>query len=695
MMSESLMSAALRYAQLGYAVFPCAPGRKVPMVTNGRNAATTDVAQIEAWWQAAPRANIGISTDDLIVIDIDGSDNGWPHDGELGAQLASAATSMTPRGGRHHVYRQPEGKAWRSSAGRLADSVDTRGWGGYICAEPSVLPGGAYRWVPGCELDLPRAQLPVPPPWLADLLDGLAAGRISRAVSAVAGDGDANPLPEGSRNEALARLAGSMRRVGMSRAEITAALRQINRDRCQPPLDEQEVDDIARKIARYEPDQTWVAFAEDHAAQDAAESAAVEPSVPGDPGPMPDHLLHVPGIIGDVMRYIDSISHRPQPVLALGASICLMSVLCGRKVRDAHGSRPNVYVIGVAPSGAGKEAARQAIKTILAECGGIHLLGEGIASHTGLVNALVSQPSRLYAIDEIGRWLRSISGAVSAPHLAGIITVLMRLYSSAGNVFVGEDYADVTKRSEISQPNCVLYGTTVPGNLFAGLTSESITDGFLSRMLLFESSQVRKRKVRPSDVPADLVERCKRWVTFTGHITAGNLNYLAPKPLVVPTTDDAAALLDSFDTICDDQMEAETHDVGSLWTRASEKAHKLALLYACSRAEHSRELVIDGEAASWGAGLSQYLTARLVWLARSWVADGAFDAKRLRVLRALRRAGTRGMLRSELTRATQALRPAERDEILNSLVTSHEVELVQGEVGTNGKRPTRYICRGS
>ena len=109
-----------------------------------------------------------------------------------------------------------------------------------------MLPGGKYRWVPGCELDLPRARLPVPPPWLADILDGLQSGRISRAVSAVAGDGDANPLPEGSRNEALARLAGSMRRVGMSRAEITAALRQINRDRCQPPLDEQEVDDIAR-----------------------------------------------------------------------------------------------------------------------------------------------------------------------------------------------------------------------------------------------------------------------------------------------------------------------------------------------------------------------------------------------------------------------------------------------------------------
>ena len=151
-MSESLMSAALRYAQLGYAVFPCAPGRKVPMITGGRNAATTDAAQIEAWWSAEPRANIGIATDDLIVIDIDGSDNGWPHDQELGAQLASAATSMTPRGGRHHVYRQPDGRAWRSSAGRLADSVDTRGWGGYICAERFARPrrfyAGRFTWRP-------------------------------------------------------------------------------------------------------------------------------------------------------------------------------------------------------------------------------------------------------------------------------------------------------------------------------------------------------------------------------------------------------------------------------------------------------------------------------------------------------------------------------------------------------------------
>lgn len=692
-MSESLMSAALRYAQLGYAVFPCAPGRKVPMVTGGRNAATTDAAQIEAWWAEQPRANIGIATDDLIVIDIDGSDNGWPHDQELGAQLASAATSMTPRGGRHHVYRQPEGKAWRSSAGRLADSVDTRGWGGYICAEPSVLPGGRYRWVPGCELDLPRDRLPVPPPWLADILDGLQSGRISRAASAVVGDGDANPLPEGSRNEALARLAGSMRRVGMSRAEITAALRQINRDRCQPPLDEQEVDDIARKIARYEPDQTWVAFAEDHAAQDAAEARTVEPSVPGDPGEIPQHLLSVPGIIGAFMAYVDSISHRPQPVLAMGAGICLMSALAGRKVRDQFGTRPNIYVLGVAPSGAGKESARQALKNLLADCGGIHLLGEGIASHTGLINALVSQPSRLYAIDEIGRWLRSISGAVSAPHLAGIITVLMRLYSSSANVFVGEDYADVTKRTEIYSPNCVLYGTTVPGNLFAGLTAESITDGFLGRMLLFESAQVRKRKCRPIDVPASLSNSCKNWINFTGHLRDGNLTHLRPTPVVVPTTDAGAALLDGYDTICDDQMESEKHDVGSLWTRASEKARKLSLIYACSRAEHSRELVIDDDAANWGCGLAQHLTARLVWLARSYVADGAFDSKRLRVLRALHRAGKEGMTRSELTRSTQALRPTEREEILNSLAQSGEVEIIQGEASTGGRKSTRYICR--
>ena len=117
--------------------------------------------------------------------------------------------------------------------------------------------------MPGLELDRPPERLPEPPSWLASLLDALAQETPTLAHVA-AGGGHANPIPEGQRNTTLARLAGTMRRVGMSQAEIAAALLQANKDRCVPPLSPREVERIAASIARYEPDQIATAMAEGH-----------------------------------------------------------------------------------------------------------------------------------------------------------------------------------------------------------------------------------------------------------------------------------------------------------------------------------------------------------------------------------------------------------------------------------------------
>ncbi len=79
-------------------------------------------------------------------------------------------------------------------------------------------------------------------------------------------------IRSGSRNAALARHAGWMRRSGMSEAEITAGLLAINVQRCQPPLETSEVHRIAASIARYEPDQVTVATVENWAAHTLASS---------------------------------------------------------------------------------------------------------------------------------------------------------------------------------------------------------------------------------------------------------------------------------------------------------------------------------------------------------------------------------------------------------------------------------------
>lgn len=76
-MSEypSMYDAAIEYAKKGFAVFPLKYRDKVPLTRNGCKDATTDAAQIKAWWQKYPNANIGLATgsvsQNVFVIDLD------------------------------------------------------------------------------------------------------------------------------------------------------------------------------------------------------------------------------------------------------------------------------------------------------------------------------------------------------------------------------------------------------------------------------------------------------------------------------------------------------------------------------------------------------------------------------------------------------------------------------------------------
>lgn len=264
MIRSIVYEAALRYAELGYPVFPCAQGAKLPRTAHGFKDGSTDPDQITAWWKKNPAANIGIPTEGLLVLDVD-IESTWLIDRpEWERDLAVAPLSITPSRGRHYVFRQPDGKHWRNTESEIAPHIDTRADGGLFVAPPSALPEGqVYRWVPGNELDVAREQLPEPPPWLVAILDGLSttSPTVPHGAASAAG---ANVIPDGQRNATLAKLAGSMRRVGMSADEIVPALLRVNSDRCRSPLEPREVSRIAESIGRYAPDEVSVALVENH-----------------------------------------------------------------------------------------------------------------------------------------------------------------------------------------------------------------------------------------------------------------------------------------------------------------------------------------------------------------------------------------------------------------------------------------------
>jgi len=395
----------------------------------------------------------------------------------------------------------------------------------------------------------------------------------------------------------------------------------------------------------------------------------------------PERFLDVPGFIGEVMAFNLATAPKPQPVLALAGAIALQAVLCARKVRSIAGTCPNLYICGVAESGAGKDHARQINKKILLESELSALQAEGIKSGSALVNALVIQPSILFQVDEYGRFIKSANVGVQNPHQYEIITKLMTLYTSAGGVYESDRYADVDKGGKrVLMPHAIMYGTTVPGSLYEGLTEEAVTDGFLARTLIFDADGANpiRRRIALAGIPATIVDRATWWGMFNPG--GGNI---APDPAIVPTTDEAEAIADSF---CDkehiEMAAMGDNPAKTLWTRTGQNADKLALIYACSKAPESP--VVDSEAASWGYEMSEWLTRRMIEILAENVAGNPFHAEALKVLRKIKSAGG-SIVHSVLLKRTK-LNARLFEQIIGTLQESEQVKVVDIDTGGRPKR---------
>jgi hypothetical protein len=410
---------------------------------------------------------------------------------------------------------------------------------------------------------------------------------------------------------------------------------------------------------------------------------------PNDPGPFPSHLLTVPGLIGEVVAHNLEYAPRPQPQLALAGAIALQAVLAGRKVCDERGNRTNVYCVGLAKSGAGKDHARKLTRDILFAAGADALEGnEDLASDAGLFTAVETQPAILFQLDEFGRFLRTIGDPKKAPHLFNVLTAFMKFYSSADTFVRGKAYADAKRNKSVDQPCVVLYGTTVPDSFWESMTSESLSDGFIGRLLVFESPERPKRQRRARVAPPQsVVDRVRWWSEF---VPGGNLHKEHPRPLVVTATPEASARFDALADHADAEMEAKGEGIAAVWSRAEEKACRLALIYACSA--NPEEPVIDERAAAWACELSAYVTKRLLFEAHVRVADGQFDARQKRVLRLIvEHGGTQGISHTQLLWKTRWLSVRERQEVVENLIATGQINVVR--VATKGRSATRYVSR--
>jgi AAA domain/Bifunctional DNA primase/polymerase, N-terminal len=260
---------AEKCAELGMHVFPCGSNKK-PRV-KWRAESTTDIKQIDAWWTEWPDALPGIDLSKSNHVVIDGDRHGGP-DGVAAAEqlfverqtdISIIPTVITPSGGRHYYFLQPNGEPIGNSDKPLRDkAINIRGSGGYVIAPGAQLPDGSRytqdKNSPNVFEALLYNTVPVLPPWLATMLrnghnctepnsNGAAAPDTDtarhHAYAQAALDGICDELaatPEGRRNTILNNAAfrmGTMAAQGwIERGDEQALLRAAVA--CGLPADE-------------------------------------------------------------------------------------------------------------------------------------------------------------------------------------------------------------------------------------------------------------------------------------------------------------------------------------------------------------------------------------------------------------------------------------------------------------------------
>lgn len=241
---RDVLAEARRLHDRGYWVVPC-DGKRA--VVEGWHERRVDPDELKALL-AGTSLNIALALhkSDLIDVECDGAEAEPSLHAMFGGQVPPTPTYKSKRG-LHRLFRRPTGLPEKAKL--ELDGVEFRignGKGALSVVPPSVHPDGPrYEWLPGLSLhEVEPAELP------EAVAERLRAPAPPLPPAGPAADGT---IPEGKRNDTLFQKACALRDLKLPAETLLAALLDLNRRLCKPPLPEQEVQAIAASAAKGEP----------------------------------------------------------------------------------------------------------------------------------------------------------------------------------------------------------------------------------------------------------------------------------------------------------------------------------------------------------------------------------------------------------------------------------------------------------
>lgn len=394
------------------------------------------------------------------------------------------------------------------------------------------------------------------------------------------------------------------------------------------------------------------------------------------------------GVLKNILNNMEACAWVSQPELAFGASLAFMATLISRKVVFG-GMSPNLYVLNLAPSGAGKDNPQKKAKEYIIDINGEPLLGSGdYGSDAGITDSLETRPVRLDIIDECNTLFTP-----RGEHNAKQGDVLAELWSSSNSYYLGRSLSEGRKGS-VYRPNVNILASTTNTGFTEGVTLRAVEKGILGRFLIFNGrGNTRARRLRSlPHLDTDTLNKLRWWYSYQAPENE-SMQIRGIKQYVVDlkATEEAHKRLDEIFTEFDERR-IDSDPMSPLLpiiARQYQQLIKIAIIHACSRADMEiPTLNIDDVNFAYLTSLQTF--SNMEDIITNYVFNSRDEKETMKVL-SLIRGSEEGISKTDLYKKTRGLNKRSRDAILQDLVESEEVYVEQVSIGN--KPTTVYRSR--
>lgn len=619
----------------------------------------------------------GLPCDDgfLVVIDVDAQHGGLETLEKL-PPLPITFTVRTGNGGFHFYFTTEEPIRKQ----KLPGGIDIQGVGSYVVGAGSIHENGNFYEEVEDNVDFIET---LPDDWLEILTKPQEDDTLD-----IDAERDLKPI-DGERNDYLTSEGGKLRRLGYTYGEILALLTVTNKEKCKPPVGDQEVAVIAKSVSSYAPE--YFREKTETIKTEALETLAREPLAPGITSNLSrikrlDEVYNLaPGLVKSLADSILSQAPREYKQFALSTALSIFSAVGqggfrapSLREKKTLGSMLNLYVWNVAPASAGKDFYLRYHDRILREVDE-RLVCDKIGSFYGLRASLYGFNSRCLIIDEMQDEMSRL-GSKASTYLNQVLTEMKELYNPRSEMssIVIKDRT----YPAIKEPKLSIFSAGTTGGFYRHLNGTIIGGGLLSRFMVVPVEEIADSLQRGDfAIPNDIVEALKKvaavgltryakeqdaeeemraYMSVGGAMPGRTPTKLEHEPQVkalkiIDITKEARELLEAFrreqelafqELVRQGEGDNELSH-GSIIDRSGQLAVKLAAIASLGCSPFA---VISKECAVFAIELTQWLTESLVDAVKGHAALGVEDRHMQAVKRAVNKANGKAIARKDIYR---------------------------------------------